>query len=249
MGEHAQKLGACVLITGSTSGIGLALAELLSGLGYVVAINSRSSSACEALAKKLNGIALPFDVTDSAQLDLSFRLLHQQLTKNSIELKGFVHCAGSMNSAPLHAIKADSLNTLYLEHIESAVMLSKWASRLMINVADAAMVFMSSIVAKQGSEGQVAYSTIKSAVSGLVASLAKEVAPYGIRVNGVEPGVIDTPLIHELSEERRLDIVNNTLLQRLGSPEDVASVIQFLLSEQAKFVTGQMIAVDGGLKL
>ena len=102
---------------------------------------------------------------------------------------------------------------------------------------------------QQGSIGQVAYASAKAAIEGMTKSLAKELGQYGIRVNAVAPGVIDTPLIAELSDEQRSAIQKSTVLKRLGQPHDIAQVLAFLLSDQSAFMTGQVLSVDGGLQL
>lgn len=238
-----------VLITGATSGIGLALAQHLSALGHIVVVNSRSEADCNALAETIGGFALPFDVTDEMALKGAFKTLNGYLREKELSLYGLAHCAGSMVIQPFHFTHASALQQMFNEHVAGAFLLSQWTSKLMMREQQGSIVLLSSVVAQQGSVGQVAYASAKAAVEGMTRSLAKELGPYAIRVNAVAPGVIETPLIAELDEAKRHEIQQATILKRLGAPEDIAQVVAFLLSDQSSFMTGQTLAVDGGLQL
>jgi 3-oxoacyl-[acyl-carrier protein] reductase len=111
------------------------------------------------------------------------------------------------------------------------------------------MVNLCSVVGENGSAGQSAYATSKAALSGMSKSLAKELGSLHIRVNGVAPGFIDTDLVAHYPDETRQQVLNNIALQRAGQADEVAELICFLLSEKASYITGQIIAIDGGIKL
>ncbi|WP_067099935.1 SDR family NAD(P)-dependent oxidoreductase [Marinomonas atlantica] len=245
----SQQANKAVLITGATSGIGMALAQQLAELGYLVVVNSRSEASCKALAESIGGLALPFDVTDEAALKVAFKTLNGYLRDNELSLYGLAHCAGSMITQPFHFTNTAALQQMLNEHVTGTFLLSQWSSKLMMREQQGSITLLSSVVAQQGSVGQVAYASAKAAIEGMARSLAKELGQYGIRVNAVAPGVIDTPLIAELHDEKRNEIAQSTVLKRLGQPEDVAKVLAFLLSDQAGFMTGQTLAVDGGLQL
>ena len=244
-----QPITKAVLVTGATSGIGLALAQQLAKQGYWVIVNSRNEAACLELAERIGGIPLAFDVTDEAALKGAFKTLNSALRGQGRNLYGLAHCAGSMATQPFHFTQSSALQKMLSEHVTGAFLLSQWASKLMLREQQGSIVLLSSVVAQQGSVGQVAYASAKAAVEGMTRSLAKELGPYGIRVNAVAPGVIETPLIAELDETKRHEIQQATLLKRLGSPDEIGHVISFLLSDHSGFMTGQTLAVDGGLKL
>lgn len=238
-----------VLITGATSGIGLALAQHLAVQGYIVVVNSRSESDCTGLAEAIGGLSLSFDVTDNTALKAAFKTLNGYLRENKLGLYGLAHCAGSMVTQPFHFSSADTLHKMLNEHVTAAFLLSQWSSKLMMREKKGAIALLSSVVAQQGSIGQVAYASAKAAIEGMTKSLAKELGQYNIRVNAVAPGVIETPLIAELNEDQRSAIQQSTVLKRLGQPQDIAQALAFLLGEQSSFMTGQVLAVDGGLHL
>lgn len=247
--HRLSEASKAVLITGATSGIGLALARHLADHNYAVVVNSRSEADCVALAKSIGGFALPFDVTDEVALKAAFKALNSYLRENELTLCGLAHCAGSMVTQPFHFTNMAALQQMLNVHVVGAFLLSQWSSKLMMREKQGAITLLSSVVAQQGSISQVAYASAKAAIEGMTKSLAKELGQYGIRVNAVAPGVINTPLISELSDEQRNAIQQSTVLKRLGQPQDIANVLAFLLSDQSAFMTGQVLSVDGGLQL
>jgi len=241
--------GSAVLITGATRGIGLALSEHLSARGSLVIVNSRSEEDCNALASRLGGLSIAFDVTDEVEIKRAFHELNGLLKKRENHLYGLAHCAGSMLTSPFHFTQLSGLQQMVNEHITGAFMVTQWSSKLMMRQKRGAITLLSSVVAQQGSTGQVAYTAAKAAVEGMTKSLAKELGQFGIRVNAVAPGVIDTSLIKELTVAQREEIQRATVLKRLGNPDDVAAALAFFLSNDSSFITGQILGVDGGLKL
>lgn len=238
-----EWLGKKILITGSSRGIGFATAKWLKQLGAEVVVNSRDAQQCYDVAEQLGAIPLPFDVTDEAAVKDAMRQLRGE------GLFGLVHCAGSMLTRPFHQTALSQLRQQLQVHVESAFLLSQYASRLMITKKNGSIVLISSVVAEQGAPGQAAYVAAKSALLGLNKALAKELAPFGIRINVVAPGVIDTDLIKDLSSNAIKQITDRSLVSRLGEPEEVARMIAFVLSDQSSFITGQTFRVNGGLVL
>lgn len=234
-------------ITGSTRGIGLATAERLLANGWRVAINGRDASVVEAVATKLGGntLAAAFDVVDEAATQRGMSAVAREWGR----IDAVIHAAGIIHHAPLGMISSSDLALLAATNINAAVNVTQLAIRLMSRAKSGSVVLFGSVAGEDGSAGQVAYATSKAAIGGLVRSAAKEAGARGIRVNGVVPGVIDTDLNATLSPQRRDELAELTPLQRLGQASDVADVVDFLVSDAARFVTGVMLRVDGGLHL
>jgi len=202
---------------------------------------------CQRVAEQLGGAPIPFDVASETALKAAAKQIKASL--GDATLAGFIHCAGAMPLQPLLTTSLQDLNGVFARHVGAGYALSQRLSRMMATSGQGSIVFLSSIVSQQGVCGQSAYAISKAAVNGMVVSLAAELAPLNIRVNGVSPGLIDTDLTAVLGDEQRAEIAAATLLKRLGKPEEVAQLIGFLLSDQASYITAQIIGVDGGLRL
>lgn len=230
------------LITGASRGIGAAAARALSHDGWHVIINyHRSKSVAEALAAELGSIAVCADVSDSTQVQAMFDQI------GPVDL--LVNNAGISHYGLLTDVTDTDWRTIFGINIDGVYHCCRCALPHMIRKQQGCIINVSSVWGVYGASCEVAYSASKAAVIGLTKALAKEVGPSNIRVNCIAPGVIDTDMMAGFSENDKAILCEETPLCRLGHPNDPAALIAFLASEQASFLTGQIIGVDGGFGL
>ncbi|MYW97098.1 glucose 1-dehydrogenase [Amycolatopsis rubida] len=238
--------GRVALVTGGTRGIGLATAKALAEAGATVVLTGRDESrAKEAAAAASASAGLALDVTDAKAVSTLVRGVAKEHGKLDIVVAN----AGIMEDALLGMIKEDLVDTTLSTNVAGTLHTVQAAARAMMRKKTGAIVVLASIVGEYGSAGQTVYAASKAAVANIARSAAKELGRSGIRVNAVAPGVIDTDLTAGLAEDAKADNIARTPLARLGAAEDVAKAIRFLVSDEASFVTGQVLGVDGGLVL
>ena len=228
------------LVTGATRGIGRAVADALALRGYALCLHGRTPESARFAPSHL---ALHGDVGDPAAVTAMMRAVHERHRR----LDALVINAGVHEAGPLGMMSAASVERLFSVNAAGAVHALQAAVRLLRRGTGPSVVLVSSVMGLSGGAGQTVYSATKAAVAGLAKAAAKELGPAGIRVNAVAPGFIDTDMLGSLDEPGRAERIRATPLGRLGTPADVADVIAFLLSDQARFITGQVIGVDGGL--
>jgi len=244
--------GKTAFVTGATRGIGREVAETLAALGADVAINGHRDPAgltaqAEDLARRhgVRALAVPGDVADPAVV----RGFYQAIFKAWQRLDILVNNAGVMDGARLGMITDAQVDRTLGVNAAGAIHNLQGAARLMARARSGSIVNVSSIVGVRGDGGQVVYAASKAAVIGATLAAAKELAPQGIRVNAIAPGLIETDLVAGLPPEVRDGRLARIGLGRIGTPTDVARVAVFLASDLAAYVTGQVIGVDGGLEM
>jgi 3-oxoacyl-[acyl-carrier protein] reductase len=237
------------VVTGGSRGIGRACAEALAADGWTVAIGYRTSEAdaketLEALeAAGTPGMAIALDVTDEASVAEGFRRVTDELGA----LTGLVNNAGFSRDGLLLKYPTDVYERTMDTNLRGAFVCSRGALRGMLRAKWGRIVNMSSAVALHGNAGQTVYAATKAGLVGLTKSLAREVGAKGITVNALCPGLLDTEMTSHLTEQARAYYLDQTPLGRAASLAEVAAVVRFLMSGEASYVNGAVIAVDGGL--
>ena len=235
-----------VLITGAARGIGAAAAESFAEAGYQVVINYlHSAEKAEALAARWSGraLAVQADVADPAQVDAMFAAAEK--TFGGVDV--LVCNAGIAAQKLLTDVTDEEWRRMLDVHLSGAFYCCRRALPHMIHQKWGRILTVSSMWGQVGGSCEVAYSAAKAAVIGLTRALAKELGPSGITVNCVSPGVISTEMNAHLDREALAALAEETPLGAIGTPEDVAEAIWYLSSDAARFVTGQVLAPNGGL--
>lgn len=252
MSPNSTFEGKVAFVTGSTRGIGWATAQALARGGASVIVNGRGdASAAEARAEELRrdfggeATAMTFDAADPVEIKKAYQAIFRRYKRLDV----LVNNAGVMRNAVIGMMSDEMLTETFAINSIAVIHHVQEGSRLMERNKSGAIVNLASIAGQAGAEGQLAYSASKSALVGLTRSAAKELAPKGIRVNAVAPGMIDTDLLKSLPREKIEERTRAIGMGRLGKAEEVASVIVFLCSSAASYVTGQVIGVDGGMVL
>lgn len=237
--------GRNALVTGSTRGIGHAIASTLAGAGARVAIVGRDEARAEAVAAALGQGAQGFacDVADLAQVSALIRDVEQAF--GGIDI--LVNNAGVTRDNLMLRLKDDDWNAVIDANLRGAFATIRAATRGMMKRRWGRIINISSVVGLTGNKGQTNYAASKAGLIGLTKSVAKEFASRGILANVVAPGFIDTEMTAAMTPEARAGISQQIPLERLGTPGDIASVVAFLASDHAAYITGQVLVVDGGL--
>lgn len=235
-----------VFITGGTGGIGEGLVRAFAREGWRTAfVYHQNKEKAEALSKACGALPLQADLADESAC---LRAMEEALAQLG-HLDCLIHCAGLDWQGLVSEMPTEAWDTLMAVNLRSAFILSREALKRMRSAGSGSILFVSSIQASGGASCESAYAASKAALEGLCKSLAREWGPCGIRVNCLAPGVIDTGMMRAFSEEDKESLRQETPLQRLGTPQDVAEAALFLASGEASFITGQVLGVDGGLVL
>lgn len=243
-----------VLITGAAGGIGLALVSACLQHGWYVFANVRNQASWASLQSALEKQSsdssqycqpLVYDVTEPEKVKGAFN----EIRKSGKQLQGLVNNAGVMQDSALGMTSLSDFTQQMTVNVTASFQHMQLAARLMTRQKSGSIVNISSIVALDGSAGQVAYATSKAALLGMTKSAAKELAPFGISVNAVAPGFIDTNMTATYQDQKREKVLAQIALGHEGKPSDVSALVLHLLSTEAAYITGQTIKVDGMMKL
>lgn len=235
------------LVTGASRGIGRAIMEKFAEEGAIVYANARSEGALDDVAAKSDGRIIPlyFDVCDKTAVKKAV----MRIQKEQKRLDVLVNNAGIMRDAYLEMVDDATLEETFATNVTAPIHIAQYAVRLMKRAGGGSIVNMASIIGQRGNAGQTAYAASKGAVIAVTKTWARELAPFGIRVNAIAPGNIDTDLFHAIGEEKEKEITSKIGMGRIGSPEEIANVALFLASGMSSYVTGETIGANGGWTL
>ena len=240
MAEFCSLEGRTALVTGGSRGIGRAIAEELARAGASVIVGYRSGGdEAEEIAAAIGGRAVQADVSQDEEA--------RRLVEEAGELDLLVNNAGVTRDGLLARMPDEDWETVLRTNLYGAFHTCRAAARGMMRRRRGSIVNITSVVGIHGNPGQSNYAASKGGLIGFTKALARELAPRGVRANAVAPGYIDTALTDVLPEEVTAAILTNTPLGRLGEPHDVAGAVRFLCSDEASFITGEVLLVDGGL--
>jgi len=234
-----------VLIFGASGGIGSALARQLAAVGCQLTLVARDRGRLDTLAGELNAEAFSLDATDSAAVERCVA----EVSEKQGRVDGVVNCAGSLLLKPAHLTTDLEWATVLGANLTSSFHILRSSAARMMKTGGGSIVLLSSAVAQRGMINHEAIAAAKAGVVGLALSAAATYARYNIRVNCVAPGLTRTPLTQALTKNE-VSLKASTALHplgRIGEPDEVASAIRWFLSPDQSWVTGQVLAVDGGL--
>ncbi len=233
------------IVTGASRGIGQAIAKKLSQSGWFVVGTATSQHGVDAIVAALsdNGIAFVLDVGSSASVDAFF----DQLKYHDLQATALINNAGITDDALLLRMSEDQFSNVINTNLTSVYRMTSRVIRNMVKARAGKIVTISSVVAALGNAGQVNYCAAKGAIESLTKALAREVASRGITVNAIAPGFIATDMTNTLGDDARASLRQQIPLGKLGSPQDIAEAVAFIVSDAAGYITGQTIHVNGGM--
>jgi 3-oxoacyl-[acyl-carrier protein] reductase len=236
----ASLEGRTALVTGASKGIGRAIAEELARAGATVVVGYRTGQEeAEALAGEIGGRAVQADVSSPDDA--------KRLVADAGEVDVLVNNAGLTRDTVLARMSDEDWRTVLETNLSSVFYTCRAVTRPMMRKRGGAIVNVSSIVGVHGNFGQTNYAASKAGIIGFTKSLARELGSRGVRANVVAPGYVKTQLTEVLPDEATTAMVENTPLGRIAEPREVAGAVRFLVSDEASFITGEVLLVDGGL--
>lgn len=252
MTQKAQTLGIAV-VTGASRGIGAACALRLAQVGYFVVVNFQTNSARaqEVLTQITQaggkGALLGFDVSDSTAVDAAFEKVAKEWVPTHGPLSVLVNNAGITMDQILVRLKDEDLDRVIDIDLKGAIYCTRAATKQMMRSRQGSVIQISSVIAEMGNTGQSAYAAAKAGLMGFSKSVARELGSRNVRVNVIAPGFIETEMTVGLTEAQKEAILRNVPLGCLGDAQDVAHLVSFLAGNQSRYITGQVIGLNGGL--
>lgn len=241
--------GKCAIVTGAAKGIGKAIALKLASLGANIVLNYRSSeekaieTENEIKALGVEVLRVKGDISNISDVENLIKTAKENFGKIDI----MVNNAGITKDTLILRMKEEDFDSVINVNLKGVFNCLKTITPVMVKQREGKIINLSSVVGLSGNAGQVNYAASKAGVIGMTKSLAKEVGARGITVNAVAPGFIETDMTEVLGDKFKEEAKKAIPLKRLGKPEDVANVVAFLASEDANYITGQVIQVDGGM--
>ncbi|MCW2254285.1 3-oxoacyl-[acyl-carrier protein] reductase [Providencia alcalifaciens] len=237
--------GKIALVTGASRGIGKAIALTLVARGATVIGTATSETGAEAISAYLDGKGKGFalNVTDPASIDETLNNIRQQFGEIDI----LVNNAGITRDNLLMRMKEDEWQDIIDTNLSSVYRLSKAVLRAMMKKRCGRIISIGSVVGVMGNAGQANYAAAKAGLIGFSKSLAREIASRGITVNVVAPGFIETDMTKALTDEQRAGILSQVPADRLGDAQEIANAVAFLASDEAGYITGETLHVNGGM--
>ena len=238
-----------ILITGASGGIGSEIAKKFAKRNNtIILVYNKNKKIVQNMKQTFHNCKLEIfqcDLTNTEQINS----MVAKIIKNHNKIDCLINCAGISKFQQIQDTTDEDFHKVFNTNVKSAVMLTAAVSKHMIAEQYGKIVNISSMWGVVGASMESLYSASKGAINNLTRSLAKELGPSNINVNAVCPGLIDTKMNKNLSAETVLDLVENTPISRIGKPADIANIVEFLCSDKAEFITGQVITVDGGFSL
>jgi len=241
--------GKLAVVTGGSRGIGRAVSVLLGAQGAHVVVNfaGNEAAALETVAAITqaggSAEAKQFDVSDETAVQAAFKDIEAAHKRVDV----LVNNAGIALDQILLRVKKEEIDRTFAINLAGPLFCAKAALRTMMRAKSGRIINLSSVVAESGNPGQAVYSASKAGIIGLTKTLAREYASRGITVNVVAPGFIETDMTASLPEAAQKGIIEQTPLGRVGKPEEVAAAVLFLASDEASYITGQVLRVNGGM--
>ena len=242
------------LVTGASRGIGAAVVRAFARRGYAVALNCSSEGSlaeAQALAAELSAVhnvealCIRADVSDFAAV----KEMVAQIMEKWGRIDVLVNNAGITRDGLLMRMTEEAFDQVIDVNLKGAFNCLRHVAPVMMKQRSGRIVNVSSVVGLYGNAGQVNYAASKAGVVGITKSAAKELAPRGITVNAVAPGFIETAMTQAMGEKTIDGVLERIALKEFGKPEDVANAVSFLVGDEARYITGQVLAIDGGMSL
>lgn len=241
------------IVTGGSRGIGRSIClELAKNQFHVIVNYSKNREAADQIVSEITRLgghasALGFNVSVANEVDQAFDAISLEATQQGRPIEVLVNNAGITVDSLLLRLKNEDLDRTLDVDLKGAIFCTRAVTKPMMKARKGSIIFISSVVGESGNAGQSAYSAAKAGMIGFMKSVAKELASRAIRSNAITPGYIQTDMTGALTDSQKEAILRSIPLGTLGSPEDIAHAVSFLASDQSRYITGQVIGINGGM--